>query len=271
MAKPRALSLHIGVNSVDPKHYAGWKGELKASDRDATDMAAIARRAGMKPKVLHTLDATRANMLAALQAAGKELVAGDFFLLTVSAHGGQVDDVSGDEMDLKDETWCLHDAQVIDDEVHCAISDFARGVRVLLVSDSSPSGSVTRPFMPDPDPAPEGLRPRLMPPVIAQKVYGMNSRFYDGRQKSVPQFGGFSKGPSVIVFLGCQHNQASMESKENGVFTEKVLQLWNQGSYEGNYVRFFAHLVARMPSSQTPVMRTYGDVSQFQLERVLKV
>ena len=23
-------SLHIGLNSVDPKHYAGWDGQLRA-------------------------------------------------------------------------------------------------------------------------------------------------------------------------------------------------------------------------------------------------
>ena len=46
------------------------------------------------------------------------------FPLTFSGHGGQVDDVSrdeddlGDQADKQDETWCLFDAQLIDDGSH---------------------------------------------------------------------------------------------------------------------------------------------------------
>ena len=36
----RAQSLHIGLNSVNPRHYAGWSGELMACEADARDMAA---------------------------------------------------------------------------------------------------------------------------------------------------------------------------------------------------------------------------------------
>ena len=41
IAKPKAtaLSLHLGLNAVDPVHYGGWSGELAACERDATDMA----------------------------------------------------------------------------------------------------------------------------------------------------------------------------------------------------------------------------------------
>ena len=38
----RGLSLHIGLNSVNPKHYAGWSGDLMACEFDAEDMAALA-------------------------------------------------------------------------------------------------------------------------------------------------------------------------------------------------------------------------------------
>ena len=38
----RGIALTIGLNSVDPKHYAGWSGELNACEADAEDMASIA-------------------------------------------------------------------------------------------------------------------------------------------------------------------------------------------------------------------------------------
>ena len=263
MVKPRALSLHVGVNSLDPKHYAGWKGELKSCEFDADDMAGIAKSMGMKAKVLRTKAATRAAVLAALKDAGKQLKAGDFFFLSFSGYGSQVEDVSGDEMDRKDDSWCLHDAQVIDDEIYAEISRWAVGVRVLVLLDSSPSGSVPRPHMPEPDPPPAGLRARLVSPLIAEKVYLLNEKLYDALQKSVKVTGVPAPGPAVIVIEGCQHNQAAFEGKDNGVFTERLLHLWNQGSYQGSYARLFAMLVARMPSTQTPMLRTYGDVAGF--------
>ena len=36
----RAMSLHIGLNAVDPKHYGGWSGPLAACEFDANDLAA---------------------------------------------------------------------------------------------------------------------------------------------------------------------------------------------------------------------------------------
>ena len=64
-AKPRAWSLHIGLNAVSSAAYSGWSGPLAACEFDANDMAAIARTRGMKFTVLLTAQATRAKALAA--------------------------------------------------------------------------------------------------------------------------------------------------------------------------------------------------------------
>jgi hypothetical protein len=114
----RGLSLNIGLNAVSAAAYGGWDGPLAACEFDANDMAAIAKLKGMKPTVLLTKSATRANVLAGLRGAAKALKTGDFFLLTYSGHGGQVPDVTGEEADKQDETWCLYDGQLIDDELY---------------------------------------------------------------------------------------------------------------------------------------------------------
>lgn len=41
---PQGISVCIGLNSVDPNHYQGWRGSLVACEADADDMAAIAFR-----------------------------------------------------------------------------------------------------------------------------------------------------------------------------------------------------------------------------------
>ena len=78
-AKAKVLSLHIGLNAVDPRHYEGWSGELMACEFDAQDMAAIAREVGIKPTTLLLTKATRANVLAAVRSASKTLRSGDLF------------------------------------------------------------------------------------------------------------------------------------------------------------------------------------------------
>ena len=143
-ASARALSLHLGLNAVDPTHYEGWGGELDACEFDAKDMAALAKSRKMKPTVLLTKKATREGVLAALRAAAKTLKSGDLFFLTYSGHGGQVPDVTGEEDDKLDETWCLYDGELIDDELYLELGRFAKGVRVLVLSDSCHSGTVTR-------------------------------------------------------------------------------------------------------------------------------
>lgn len=43
--------------------------------------------------------------------------------------------MSGEEEDKKDETWCLYDGELIDDELFNELARFAEGVRVLVLSD----------------------------------------------------------------------------------------------------------------------------------------
>jgi hypothetical protein len=40
---PAGRALTVGLNSVDPKHYTGWSGELNACEADAEDMTSIVK------------------------------------------------------------------------------------------------------------------------------------------------------------------------------------------------------------------------------------
>ena len=44
----KGLSLTIGLNFVDPTHYAGWDGQLSACEFDAEDMTDIAKSKGFE-------------------------------------------------------------------------------------------------------------------------------------------------------------------------------------------------------------------------------
>ena len=285
--KPVAQSLHIGLNAVSPAHYGGWSGDLAACEADAADMQAIAKAKGMKPTVLLTAKATRAAVLAALRAAAKALKRGDFFFLTYSGHGGQVADVTGEELDRKDETWCLFDSQLIDDELYLELSRFAAGVRILVLSDSCHSGTVVREVVPV-HAANGAGRPRMMPPAIALRTYRDHQAFYDGLQREVAAQAGKAGvidpdsalaqvavdssrltavvstfAPAVILISGCQDNQTSMDGEHNGAFTEQLLKVWNHGAYTGTYGTFHARIRAALPASQSPNLFVLGDAARF--------
>ena len=75
------LALTIGLNSVDPHHYAGWAGELNACEADAEDMVAIAKSGKFEVKTLLTSKATRSEVTQQISKAAMALKAGDLFLL----------------------------------------------------------------------------------------------------------------------------------------------------------------------------------------------
>jgi hypothetical protein len=281
---PRGLSLHLGLNAVSAAAYAGWDGPLAACEFDANDMAAIARSKGMKATVLLTKKATRAKLLAGMRSAAKALKAGDLFFLSYSGHGGQVPDVNGDEPDRKDETWCLYDGQLIDDELYFELSKFKAGVRILVLSDSCHSGSVTREL--PPPPPPPGQRVKLMPEAVAMRVYAGHKAFYDKLQADVARAAGPAVTdpdaalalvgaaahanalvgrfkPAVILISGCQDNQTSMDGEHNGAFTEKLLKVWNHGAFQGDYGSFHARVRAALPASQSPNLFTLGKAAAF--------
>ena len=292
--KARGLALHIGLNSVSAAHYGGWTGPLAACEFDAKDMAAIAAAKGMNSTVLLTKKATRANALAAMRAAAGALKSGDFFFLSYSGHGGQVPDVTGEEVDKKDETWCLYDGQLIDDELYAELARFAAGVRVLVLSDSCHSGTVTRevPQMTD---FPANQRPKLMPEAIAMRTYREHQSFYDKLQRDVAKAAG-SDGlvdpdtalaqvavsgrlsaivkrfkARVILISGCQDNQTSMDGDHNGAFTEQLLKVWNNGAFSGNYASFHARIRARLPPTPSPNLFTLGATGRFLTQRPFTV
>ena len=296
VSKARALSLHIGLNTVSPSAYGGWDGPLAACEFDANDLAALARAQGMKAKILLTKKGTRANTLAGIRAAAKSLRAGDLFFLTYSGHGGQVPDVTGDEDDKQDETWCLYDGQLIDDELYFELSRFAAGVRILVLSDSCHSGTVTRARPPTTDPALGTARSKMMPIEVGRRVYAQHQAFYDKLQNDIAKSAGkasvadpdavlsnlsVSSGrvsaivrkfkAAVILISGCQDNQTSLDGDHNGAFTGQLLQAWNRGAYEGNYASFHAAIRAGMSPGQTPNLYMLGDVARFVGQRPFTV
>lgn len=269
----RAVSIHLGLNSVDPQSYGGWAGELTACEFDADDMFALAKGRGFSASKLLTKEATSAAVLEALRSASGELEAGDIMLLTYSGHGGRIPDTSGDEDDETDETWVLYDRQLLDDELYAAYASFSPGVRIAVFSDSCHSGTVTRvgppvaagtPGSGQGQPAPSvGLRTRAMPPALAQSDFLRRRQLYESVSSKSPAAGDQAAPAAdpqacVVLVSGCQDNQFSLDGTRNGLFTATLLTVWNGGQFHGGYRRLRDRISARMPDSQTPNFYVVG-------------
>ena len=251
----KGLSLHIGLNRVDPAHYGGWDGALTACEYDANDMAALAKAQGFQPQKLLTAQGTSTAVLRAIQQAAVQLRRGDIFFLTYSGHGGQMPDTNHEEADRQDETWVLYDRELIDDELYALWGKFAAGVRIVMLSDSCHSGTVAR-AMPIFNRANAGVtvpvRNQLMPPEVGLRTYRRNKALYDGLQNKTPAGEKATVRATVILISGCQDNQLSMDGNRNGLFTEKLRKVWQKGRFAGTHKRFRDKIAALMPSSQTP-------------------
>jgi hypothetical protein len=252
----RGYALTVGLNAVDPRHYQGWSGELNACEADAKDMAALLAGRGFEVRTLLTSEATRAAVTRAIAHAAEAAKPGDLFVYTNSSHGGQLPDLNGDEEDGKDETVCMYDGELVDDEIYALLAKFAAGVRILSLSDSCHSGTVTR-LAPAGDlvvwQPPHGRVARAMPPQIALRTYRANRVIYDEilKDRALTTARDEVKA-SVLLISGCMENQTAMDGAFNGLFTETLLRVWNGGKFRGSHKKFWKKIVSLMPSDQTP-------------------
>lgn len=256
---PKGYALHIGLNFVDPKHYQGWDGELNACEADAEDMTAVSKANGFDAQVLMTKKATRKAVKDALNKLSKTLVEGDMLWLTYSGHGGQLPDKNGDEKDDMDETWCLWDGELSDDELYQLYGKFKEGVRILIFSDSCHSGTVSRDLLQQAATLKTDTRVyRAMPEAVALRTYRANKAFYDAISAEVAKEKIKQIDASVLLISGCQDNQLSQDGIFNGLFTGQMLKTWREGVFKGNYKKFHKTILRTMPPDQSPALTMVG-------------
>jgi len=246
----QGYSLHIGLNLLDPNHYNGWDGELNACEFDANDMAKIANINGYKSEKIITSNATRTVIVDKIKSYANKLNKGDILWVTYSGHGGQVPDQNSDEQDAEDETWCLYDGQLIDDELRNLWALFKEGVRILVISDSCHSGSILKAARMTVIKNQLGFSAKNLPSEIASSTYFEHKDFYDQILEEHKVLNEIKA--SVKLISGCQDNQYSYDGTFNGEFTGQLKKVWNGGKFDGNYSKFHKKIVQKLPDYQTP-------------------
>ncbi|GEP97772.1 hypothetical protein CCY01nite_40320 [Chitinophaga cymbidii] len=242
----KGYSLHIGLNKVNPRHYPGVP-ELNAAVNDAVFWESYAKQLGYSTASLHDGEATTEAVLAALGGCAEKMKAGDILLLTYAGHGSELpnDKAEGFDDERNDQTWCLYDRQLLDDELFAAFRLFAEGTRIVVVSDSCHSGTMVRALPDELDlsamlesgleraAGSRGLASRKLPLEVEQAVvqqFGETVYRPVQRQfETQPQAEDIKA--AVKLLAACQDNQTTFDGEENGVFTESFMQLFEDDAF----------------------------------------
>lgn len=240
-------ALCIGIND-----YPGTDNDLSGCVNDANDWAEELARRGFTVSQLLDRDAKRAAMVKAIGALIDGAVKGDTLVITYSGHGTWVPDSSGDEPDGRDEGLCPYDlvskGALIDDDIHELFARRAAGVRIILISDSCHSGSVTRGLETDLDP--DLPRVRFMPPQA-----WMKGTLPPALLSTVAPRSGFSRAGGDLLLAGCQDHEYSWDTRfhgrPNGAFTYYALKTLREVK-PTTYQKWFDAIRTYLPSTRLP-------------------
>lgn len=272
----KMVSLHLGVTFVDPNHYGHALHPLPCCKTDAEKMYQLLGLFGYDERVLFIDDdATTTNLKNQLEKWSTELQAGDQLVLTYSGHGSQIQDLNFDEESGADQTWCLFDRQLIDDELPYIWRQFREGVRIFLLLDSCHSGTASKEF-PEFGAAAPTAEPlvdqwsKLVPFPIQKEVQEKNwvnvyAEIAERVSAPVPEE---DIKASILQISACQDEEVARAGSFLSVFTSKIFQSLATHPNLENYETLYKHVKQLSPATQNPNSLAQGqNLSFFQQHR----
>jgi metacaspase-1 len=234
-------ALLVGINDYAPCGAGG--PDLNGCVNDVRDMATTLRDLGIVPALpvnMHIVTdcrATRATILNELGWLVNGARKGDLLIFYYSGHGSQMPDMTGEELDKKDETICPHDfataGMIKDDDLRAVFSGIAAGVNLEVILDSCHSGTGTRELaaLSGADiPAANMVTIRYVEPPFDYAFFLEDPTLSTRRLlKSSPELMQTSSASSVakeavivptlnhVLWAGCKDNQTSGEATIGGV------------------------------------------------------
>lgn len=240
------IALLVGLRQVDPQLHGGWDGTSGCwgCELDVDNIEHILRPIGYQITTLKTEQATHDNIIQALKSAAEALKPEDIFIFYFSGHGGQQPDFNSDEMDGKDETLVAYDRDIVDDELNEIWLSFKKGTRIVMISDSCNSGTNYK-----------NVRDITTASPIALIQKGALIKM----EAQMIHFGGCRDGFTSSGYLG------------GGAFTIALCNVWQNGSFLGDYPKFFRAIWKKTPD-QDPQYNEYGMLTdKFRDSQVFKI
>lgn len=244
------LAVCIGIND-----YPGTESDLLGCVNDANDWEAELLSRKFTVTKLLDKDATKSQILSSIAEVVKKAKSGDTVLFTYSGHGSWQPDEDGDEEDGRDEGWCPHDVKtnglLLDDELFDLFGQSKVGVKLVMISDSCHSGSISKM-------APNQLinksfpRIRFMPPQQFLKKSQLLIADRIRRGGPVTR----AKPDRALLLSGCQDRELSYDSsfggRPNGAFTFCARQSLSKVKKDATYQDWMKQIRTLLPSNSYP-------------------
>lgn len=255
-------ALCIGINN-----YPGTHMDLQGCVNDANDWAGELIARGFKVAKLLDDQATKAAMIKAMGDLIGKAAKGDTLVITFSGHGTYQPDTDGDEADGLDEALCPYDLQtkgeaLTDDEIRNLFLSRKAGVRIVLLSDSCHSGTVTRAAKAEKDAT---TRPRFMPmgnwlpeKLLPKNRAGKTATTMVGAAGTSPFFGAYSNKLGDLLISGCKEGpnnfsyDARIAGRFNGAFTYYALKALKGMKAGASYAEWHKAIAKYLPSASYP-------------------
>ena len=213
----------IGLNSVNPAYYGGWSGKLPDCEFDATFAAEMWQEHGIETRTLLTAEATIENCKQALKDSLVGMSEGDWLIVWISGHGGQMADSGGDETDKLDEYICAYDGPVMDDTINEWLDKVPAGVCVLWICDTCHSGTMHK-----------------KPPIFSKKAV----RDFKGQ---------------LILISGSAESGYALSTGQGGVLSTALHDTGPEGQTPASWYKAAKALIPE--KTQSPQYVEYGKVT----------
>ncbi|MEA3291928.1 MAG: caspase family protein [Pseudomonadota bacterium] len=241
-------ALCIGIND-----YPGTGSDLSGCVNDANDWSGALNARGFTVFMLLDDQASKNAMVQAIGDMISSAQGGDSLIITYSGHGTWVADISNDEPDGRDEGLCPHDIRtngaLLDDDIGEMFAKRERETRIVLISDSCHSGSVTRGDESDLDP--DLPRARFLPPAA-----WMPAARLPRTTRPAVLMGGMTQTGGDLLLAGCQDTEYSWDTRfngrPNGAFSYFALKTLKTLSADARYEDWFAAIRDYLPSTRLP-------------------
>jgi hypothetical protein len=253
-------ALCIGIND-----YPGTGADLKGCVNDAADWRATLEARGYSTSSLLDAQATKAAMVGALEDLIGGAAAGDSLVVTYSGHGTYQPDADGDEADGLDEGLCPCDLRsagaLVDDELRAIFAARKAGVKLLFISDSCHSGTVSRAAPAEPEA--DAPRPRFLPmgnwmDDAALARAGKLAQTFPTRPAASAFAGALIKRFGDLLLSGCEDGvnrfsyDARIDGRYNGAFTYYALKTLKRLPADASYADWHRAVRAYLPSTGYP-------------------
>jgi hypothetical protein len=257
------LALCCGIN------YVGTGSDLAGCLNDAADWEEALVQRGFEVSKLLERDATAAAIMENLARLIERLSYGDILVWTFSGHGSWVPDDSGDEPDGRDEIICPYDITegiwITDDQITEVFSKKKAGARIIMLSDSCHSGSVSR-MSTALAPNPRGQKIRFLPP----SAFMTERDISDVRGFSIARASKPVGSSASLLISGCRDREFSYDAwfgdRANGAFTRAAIDSLEEMHSPASYRDWHKKIRTKLPSAeypQTPQILARADMKKW--------